>query len=128
MADEIRTSISLQVAKGGAAIASGTLSDVIDMTGADMATVTQSVSATVSAIEALGVPADVTGDVFLVIKHLGGSGVLTISKDNGGPPASHVLSKLQTGESCMLTRVAASTLYVASTVVDTPIQFWISEV
>lgn len=125
MADEIRTSISLQVAKGGASIASGTLSDVIDMTGADMATVTQSVSATVSAIEALGVPTDVTGDVFLVIKHLGGSGVLTISKDNAG---SHVLSKLQTGESCMLTRVAASTLYVASTVVDTPIQFWISEV
>lgn len=128
MADEIRVSVSLQVAKGGAAIATGTLSDVIDMTGDDMATVTQSVSTTANAIEALGVPADVTGDVYLVVKHLGGSGVLTISKDNGGPPASHVLSKLGAGESCFLSRVPASTLFVASTVAATPIQFWISEV
>jgi hypothetical protein len=128
MADEIRTSISFQVSKGGAAIATGTLSDVIDMTGADMATVTQLVSTAANDIEALGVPGDVTGNVYLVVKHLGGSGVLTISKDNGGPPASHVLSKLEAGEACFLTRVPASTLFVASTVAGTPIQFWISEV
>ena len=125
MADEIRTSISLQVAKGGAAIATGTLSDVIDMTGADMATVTQLVSTSANDIEALDVPADVTGDVYLVIKHLGASGVLTISKDNAG---SHVLSKLATGESCFITRVASNALFVASSTAGTPIQFWICEV
>jgi hypothetical protein len=128
MADEIRVSMSLQVAKGGAAIATGTLSDVIDMTGADMATVTQLVSTTADAIEALDVPADVAGDVYLVIKHNGASGTLTISKDNGGPPASHVLSKLTSGESCFLTRVPSATLYVASSTAATPIQFWIAEV
>jgi len=127
MADEIRFSLSLQVSKGGAAIATGTLSDSIDMSGADMATVTQSVSGTADTIEALGVPSDVTGDVFLVIKHNGSSGTVTVSKDNGGPPASHVLSKLSAGESCFLSRVPAATLYVASSVVNTPIQFWISE-
>lgn len=128
MADEIRMSFSLQVAKGGAAIATGTLSDVVDMAGDDMATVTQSVSSTANAIEALGVPADVTGDVYLVIKHLGSTGTLTVSKDNGGPPASHVLSKLGPGEACFLTRVPSSTLFVASSVAATPIQFWICEV
>ena len=127
MADEIRTSISFQVSKGGASIATGTLSDTIDMTGSDMATFTQVVSTAANDIEALDVPADVTGDVFLVIKHNGGSGVLTISKDNGGPPASHVLSKLGAGESCFLTKVPSSTLYVASSVAATPIQAWISE-
>jgi hypothetical protein len=125
MADEIRVSMSLQVAKGGAAIATGTLSDVIDMTGADMATVTQLVSTAANDIEALDVPADVAGDVYLVIKHNGASGTLTVSKDSSG---THVLSKLTSGESCFLTRVPSSTLYVASSTAATPIQFWIAEV
>jgi hypothetical protein len=126
MAAEIRTSISLQVAKGGAAIATGTLSGTIDMSGADMATFTQVVSTAANDIEALDVPADVTGDVFLVIKHNGASGTLTISKDSGG---SHVLSKIGFGEPpCLLTRVPSGSLYVASSTAATPIQAWISEV
>lgn len=125
MAGEIKTSISLQVAKGGAAIATGTLSGQIDMAGADMATFTQVVSTAANDIEALDVPADVSGDVFLVIKHNGGSGTLTISKDSGG---THVLSKIGFGEPpCLLTRVPSSTLYVASSTAGTPIQAWISE-
>jgi hypothetical protein len=125
MADEIRVSMSLQVAKGGAAIATGTLSDVIDMTGADMATVTQLVSTAANDIEALDVPADVSGDAYLVIKHNGASGTLTVSKDNSG---THVLSKLTSGESCFLARVPSATLFVASSTAATPIQFWIAEV
>ena len=125
MADEIRVSMSLQVSKGGAAIATGPLSDVIDMTGADMATVTQLVSTAANDIEALDVPADVAGDVYLVIKHNGASGTLTVSKDSSG---THVLSKLTSGESCFLTRVPSATLYVASSTAATPIQFWITEV
>lgn len=126
MAGEIKTSISLQVAKGGAAIATGTLSGQIDMTGTDMGALTQIVSTAANDIEALDVPADVTGDVFLVVKHNGASGTLTISKDSGG---SHVLSKIAFGEPpCLLTRVPSSSLYVASSTAATPIQFWISEV
>lgn len=125
MPDEIKTSISLQVAKGGAAIATGTLSGSIDMSGTDMATFTQVVSTNANDYEALDVPADVTGDVFLVIKHNGGSGTLTISKDNAG---SHVLSKIVFGEPpCLLCRVPSNALFVSSSTAGTPIQAWISE-
>jgi hypothetical protein len=121
MADEIRASVSLQVSKGGAAIATGTLSGTFTMAGTYMGTLTQAIST----IEAMDLPADVSGDAHVVIKNMHGSAVVTISKDGSG---THVLSKLNPGEFCLLTRVPSGSLYAASTVTDTLIQTWVNQV
>jgi len=127
MADEIRTSISFQVSKGGAAIATGTLSETIDMTGTDCGTLTQDIG---TSNEALDVPADVSGDVHLVVKNLTaepttpGTEYVEIFKDSGN---SHLLGKLWSGESTKLSRVPAASLYARSTGATQKIQFWISE-
>lgn len=128
MADEIRTSISFQVSKGGAAIATGTLSETVDMTGTDLGTLTQDIGTT---NEALNVPADVSGDVHLTIKNITtepatpGSEYVEIFKDSGN---SHLLGKLWAGEATKLTRVPSASLYGKSTTATQKIQFWISEV
>lgn len=123
MADEIRTSISVSVAKGGASIATGTLSDTADMSGVDMGTVTQSIGTT---NEALDIPADVTGDVVLCIKNLDATNYVEIFKDSGN---SHLLSKLNPGESCLLMRVpSSSSLYGRANTAAVQVQLWVTEV
>lgn len=121
MADEIRTSISFSAAKGGASIATGTLADTADMSGVDMGTVTQSIGTT---NEALDVPADVSGDVWLVVKNLDATNYVEIFKDSG---SSHLLSKLNPGEACQLTRVPANALFGRANTAAVQIQMWISE-
>lgn len=123
MADEIRTSISFQVSKGGAAIATGTLSDTIDMTGTDMGTVTQAIG---TSNEALDIPVDVTGDVHLCVKNLDATNYVEIFKDSGN---SHLLSKLQPGEACLLMGVPSSTsLYGRANTAAVQVQLWVTEV
>ena len=123
MADEIRTSISFQVSKGGASIATGTLSDTIDMSGTDMGTVTQSIG---TSNEALDIPVDVTGDVNLCVKNLDATNYVEIFKDSGN---SHLLSKLLPGEACLLMRVPSSTsLYGRANTAAVQIQLWVTEV
>jgi hypothetical protein len=122
MADEIRFSLSLQASKGGAAIATGTLSDSADMSGVDMGTVTQSIG---TSNEALDIPADVSGDVTMVVKNLDATNYVEIFKDSGN---SHLLSKLLPGEACFLNRVPSTTsLYGRSNTAAVQIQLWVTE-
>lgn len=123
MADEIRTSISFQVSKGGASIATGTLSDTIDMSGTDMGTVTQSIG---TSNEALDIPVDVTGDVHICIKNLDATNYVGIYRDSGATP-SQLLSKLNPGESCFLSRVSHSAIYGMANAAAVQIQLWVTE-
>jgi len=122
MANEITYAVSIQVSKGGASISSGTMSDTIDMAGVDIGTVTQQIGTT---NETLGVPADVSGDVHLVVKNLDSANYVEIFKDNAN---SHLLSKLFAGESCSLRRVPAASLFARANTAACQVQFWISEV
>jgi len=121
MANEITYAVSIQVSKGGASISSGTMSDTIDMAGVDMGTVTQAIGTT---NETLDVPADVSGDVHLVVKNLDSANYVEIFKDSGN---SHLLSKLNAGESCSLRNVPAASLYGRANAAACQIQFWICE-
>lgn len=122
MANEITTVVSFAASKGGAAINSGSLSDTLDMTGVDMGTVTQEIG---TSNEALDVPADVSGDVHLVVKNLDATNYVEIFKDSGN---SHLLSKLLAGESCSLRRIPSTTsLYGRANTAAVQIQFWICE-
>ena len=122
MANEITRVVSITVSKGGASISSGNISQTVDMAGADMAAVTQAIG---TSNEALGVPADVTGDVHLVVKNLDADNYVEIFKDSGN---SHLLSKLQPGQVCSLTGVPAASLYGRANTDTCQIQFWITEV
>ena len=121
MANEITRVVSITVSKGGASISSGSISQTVDMAGVDMGTVTQSIGTT---NEALGVPADVTGDVDLVVKNLDSANYVEIFKDSGN---SHLLSKLKAGQACSLTNVPAASLYARANTAACQIQFWINE-
>lgn len=121
MANEITRVVSIIVSKGGASISSGTISQTIDMTGVDMATITQAVGTT---NEALGVPADVSGDVDVVVKNLDSANYVEIFKDSGN---AHLLSKLFAGQACSLTNVPAASLYARANTAACQIQFWINE-
>jgi hypothetical protein len=131
MADEIRMSVSLQVAIDGAAIATGSLSTTMDMVGEDVGTVTQNIG---TSNEALDIPVDVTGDVVLVVKNLSpesvspaapGDEYVEIFKDSGN---SHLMSKLWPGDVAMLGRVPHNALYGKSTGATQKIQLWVTEV
>jgi hypothetical protein len=121
MANEITRVVSITVSKGGASISSGTISQTIDMTGVDMATITQAIG---TSNEALGVPTDVSGDVDLVVKNLDSANYVEIFKDSGN---THLLSKLFAGQACSLTNVPAASLYARANTAACQIQFWINE-
>ena len=122
MANEITTVVSFSASKGGAAINSGSISDTIDMSGVDMGTVTQEIG---TSNEALDVPADVSGDVHLVVKNLDATNYVEIFKDSGN---AHLLSKLYAGEACSLRRIPSTTsLYGRANTAAVQIQFWICE-
>ena len=86
-----------------------------------MGTVTQSIGTT---NENLDVPADVSGDVHLVVKNLDSANYVEIFKDSGN---SHLLSKLNPGESCSLRNVPAASLHGRANTAACQIQFWICE-
>jgi len=122
MANEITYAVSIQVSKGGASISSGSISDTIDMTGVDMGTVTQSIG---TSNEALDIPADVSGDVHLVVKNLDSTNYVEIFSDNA---SNHLMSKLNAGEACSLRNVGSSSaLYARANTAACQIQFWICE-
>lgn len=122
MSAEINITTSLVVSKDGATISTGTLSKTIDMSGADMATFTQVVG---TSNEIVGFPADVSGDVHVVVKNLNATNYVEIFKDSGN---SHLLSKLNPGEFCHLTRVPSTTsLYARANTDSVSVQVWISE-
>ena len=123
MANEITTSFSFAASKGGASIATGTLSKTSDMSGTDMGTVTQSIG---TSNEALDIPADVSGDVKICIKNLDATNFVGIYRDSGATP-SQLLSKLYPGESCFLSRVSHSALYGMSDTAAVQIQLWVTE-
>lgn len=122
MADEITYSVEMSVSKGGAAVNSGTLSATVDMTGVDVAALTQSIG---TSNEQIDVGPDITGDCRVVIKNLDGTNYVEIFKDNAN---AHLLSKLPAGESCLLTHVPSGSLYARANTAAVVIQSWLCEV
>lgn len=113
----------MAVSKGGATISTGTQSKTIDMSGADMAAFTQVIG---TSNEAIGFPGDISGDVHVVIKNLDATNYVEIFKDSGN---TDVLSKLNAGEFCHLTRVPSTTsLYARANTASVSVQVWICEV
>ena len=106
-----------------AVLSSGSISDTIDVTGTYGATETQSIG---TSNEALSFnTTDITGDVHLVIRNNDGTNYVEIFKDSGN---SHLLSKLNAGESCSLRRVPSASLYARANTAAVSIQFWIVQV
>lgn len=120
MANEITYSVSLASTKATAVLSSGSLSDTIDMSGTYGATETQLIG---TSNEALSFnTTDITGDVHLVIRNNDSTNYVEIFKDSGN---THLLSKLNAGESCSLRRVPSSALYARANTAAVSIQFWI---
>ena len=123
MSAEINASVSLSVSKGGASIATGTLSKTIDMTGSDMATFTQVIG---TSNEAVAFPSDISGDVFLVCKNLDSTNYVELFSDSGN---ANLLSKMNPGEPCLLARVPSTgKLFSRANTASLTVQFWIDEV
>lgn len=123
MANEITITTSMSVSKGGATINTSSQSKTLDMSGADMATFTQVIG---TSNEAIGFPSDISGDVHIVVKNLDATNYVEIFKDSGN---THLLSKLNAGEFCHLTRVPSTTsLYARANTASVSVQVWITEV
>lgn len=123
MANETTVTISLASSKGGASIATGSLSKTADMSGTFMAGgVMQAIG---TSNEAMGIPSDVTGDVRIAIKNLDATNYVEIFKDSGN---SHRLGKLLAGEATLLIGVAAADLYARANTAAVNIQFWVTQV
>ena len=120
----IAVSISHAVSKGGASIASGTLSGTFAMTGDFMAGgVMQSIG---TSNEAMDIPADVTGDIDITIKNLDSTNFVSIYRDSGASP-TQLVSKLKAGRACHFTSVSHSALYAKADTADVKIQFWTNQ-
>lgn len=120
MANEITYAVSIASTKATAVVSSGTISDTIDMSGTYGATETQLIG---TSNEALSFnTTDITGDVHLVIRNNDATNYVEIFKDSGN---THLLSKLNAGESCSLRRVPSATLYARANTASVSIQFWI---
>lgn len=120
MANEITYAVSLASTKSTAVLSSGSISDTIDMSGTYGATETQLIG---TSNEALSFnTTDITGDVHLVIRNNDSANYVEIFKDSGN---THLLSKLNAGESCSLRRVPSSSLYARANTAAVSIQFWI---
>lgn len=123
MANEITYVVSIASTKATAVMSSGSISDTIDMSGTYGSTVSQSIG---TSNEALSFnTTDITGDVHLVIRNNDATNYVEIFKDSGN---THLLSKLNAGESCSLRRVPSASLYARANTAAVSIQFWIVQV
>ncbi len=123
MADEITMEVSLAVAKGGASIDSGAISDTITMSGSDMGTETGTATSTTALI---ATPASVGfsgAGAIIVVQNLG-SALITIGVNNATPP-TQVQATLSGGEVCVLNGVTAQPYIHAPS--NTLYQVWACE-
>lgn len=129
MANEITYAVSLAASKGGASISSGTLSDTVTMTGADMQTSTQLVQYHASTAEALSFNStDINGNCHFVIKNLSDDNTVKVST-LATFDADSVLSILAPGESASFRGIDCDKIFLVTTVdsVEALVQFWICE-
>jgi hypothetical protein len=113
-------SVSLASTVPTAILSTGTLSDTVDVSGSYGASETQAIG---TSNEALSFnTTDITGDVHLVVKNNDSTNYVEIFKDSGN---THLLSKLNAGESCSLRRVPSASLYARANTAAVSIQFWI---
>ena len=132
MANEITYAVSLSASKGGAAINSGTLSDTVSMTGADMGSQTQTVEYHATTAEALSFNStDINGYCHLVIKNLNDTYSIKVST-LATFDADSVLSILGPGESASFRGIDCDKVFVVATANPSPdpapmIQSWICE-
>ena len=120
MADEISATLALVAAKGGASIEAESMTITMDMTGADMASWTQSVG---TSNEALDVPADLAAPCHMLIKNLDATNYVEIFSDNAN---AELASKLRPGEACFICNWDV-TGYARANTAATLIQVWACE-
>jgi hypothetical protein len=85
MASEVTISASLTASKGGASIASGTVSKTLDMTGVDMEAITHSCD---TVFGAMGIISEIGTNGYLMIKNLDATNAVEVSFDAGS--TSHI--------------------------------------
>lgn len=110
MADEIQISARLYAAKGGAYLGSETTTATLDMTGTHMASGTQAIG---TSDEILDIPADVSGDRYVLIKNLEAEGgnYVEISGATGGSFAGAVHQKILAGRAVLMIIPSANSIY-----------------
>ncbi len=110
MADEIQISARLYATKGGAYLGSETTSVTLDMAGTHMASGTQAIG---TSDELLDIPADVSGDRYILIKSLEAEGgnYVEIGAASGGSFAASVHNKLLAGRVLLLLIPSANSVY-----------------
>lgn len=118
MSSEITYTLSLAASKGGASIDSETISDTVDMSGANMATFTQAIG---TSNEAVGFPADVSGVLHVVVTNLDATNYVELFYDNAN---TYLMSKLLAGESCAFRRVASTALFARANTASCQVQVW----
>lgn len=94
MADEIQVSARLYAAKGGAFLGAETTNATVDMAGSHMGDSTQTIGN--GADEVLAIPADVTGNHWLLVKNCEpeGGNYVELSLATGGSFAASVFTRV----------------------------------
>lgn len=102
MADEIQISARLYAAKGGAYLGSETTTATLDMAGTHMASGTQAIGT--GSDEALDIPADVTGNRWLLVKSLEAEGgnYIELGTATGGSFTGSVFGRVPGGGAVLL--------------------------
>lgn len=128
MANEVTITASLTASKGGASIASGSLSKTLDMTGADVQAQTQLIGH--AADEAVDISADIGTEGYVLIKNLDASNYVTLSYDTGGSFAGYTFAVIPAG-GLMLFKPSYPTgktvIYAQANTADVNVQYWIHE-
>lgn len=121
MADEIQLVAKLYASKGGAALGSEQTSVTLDMAGTHMADGTQAIGT--GSDEALDIPADVTGNRWLLVKSLEAEGgnYIELGTATGGSFTGSVFSRVPGGGVVML--YATGTIYAKANTASVNIQW-----
>ena len=122
MADEISVSVKLYAAKGGAYLGSETTSLTLDMSGTHMASGTQSIG---TSDEIIDIPADVSGDRYVLIKSLEAEGgnYVEIGAASGGSFSASVHQKLLAGRAILMIIPSANSIYAKANTASVNIEW-----
>ena len=121
MADEIQISVKLYSAKGGAYLGSETTSVTLDMAGTHMGSGTQAIGT--ASDEALDLPADITGNRWLLVKNLEAEGgnYIELATDTGGQFSSHTFGRVPAAGAVLL--YATGTIYAKANTASVNIEW-----
>jgi hypothetical protein len=127
MADEISVSVKLYAAKGGAYLGSETTTLTLDMAGTHMASGTQAIG---TSDELLDIPADVSGDRYVLIKSLEAEGgnYVEIGAASGGSFAASVHQKLLAGRAILMIIPSANAIYAKANTASVNIEWKAAQV